>query len=70
MLTIWTKIAFGNSHGFQAQIEDLHLKYCILGKNSEKRTSGRNLPFAQDPPSKPKLKDFTYKVWRLVNFKD
>jgi hypothetical protein len=27
------KIAFENSPGFQAQIEDLPLKGCILGKN-------------------------------------
>jgi hypothetical protein len=27
------EIAYGNSHGFQAQTEDLHLKTCILGYN-------------------------------------
>jgi hypothetical protein len=30
------------SLGFQIQIEDLHLKYCILGGNPKKRISGRN----------------------------
>jgi len=38
--TVKWKIAAGNSFGFQAQIEDLYFKYCILGGTSEKKTSG------------------------------
>jgi hypothetical protein len=36
------EIAFGNSLGFQARIEDLHSKCCILGDDSKNKTSGRN----------------------------
>jgi hypothetical protein len=35
-------MAYGNILGFQAQIEDLHLQYCILGQNSKNKTSGRS----------------------------
>jgi len=33
--------AFGNNLGFQAQIDDLGLKYCILGDDSKNTTAGR-----------------------------
>lgn len=36
------KIAFGNSLGFQSQIDDLHLNCCILGDDSKNNISGRN----------------------------
>jgi hypothetical protein len=35
-------MAFGNSLGFQVQIEDLRLKCCILGENPKNKSSGRN----------------------------
>jgi hypothetical protein len=34
------KIASGNSFGFQAQIEDFHLKCCILGDEAKNKTTG------------------------------
>jgi hypothetical protein len=36
------KICSGNSLAFQAQIEDLRLKWCILGKNSKNSITGSN----------------------------
>jgi hypothetical protein len=33
----------GNSPGFQMQLEDLRLKYCIPEENSKNNISGRNL---------------------------
>jgi hypothetical protein len=45
LLTSWVvkeKIAFGNSLGFQARIEDLHLKCGILGDGTKNKTSGRS----------------------------
>jgi hypothetical protein len=38
-----TIYGFANTLCFQFQIEDLHLKYRILGQNSKNKTSGRNL---------------------------
>jgi hypothetical protein len=35
------KIAFGNGPGFQAQIEELPLKCCILMENPKNNISGR-----------------------------
>ena len=35
------KIAFGNSLGFQVQIEDLRLKWCIPKKKPKRTISGR-----------------------------
>jgi hypothetical protein len=35
-----TKIAIGNSLGFQAQIDDFLLNYCIPEENSKMKTSG------------------------------
>jgi len=40
------KIVFGNSLGFQAQIEDLHLNYCIPRKNPKNNISGSTLCFS------------------------
>jgi hypothetical protein len=42
------KIAFGNSLGFKAQIEDLRLKCCILEENPKNKSSGRKI--AWGPP--------------------
>jgi len=36
------KIAFGNGLGFKARMEDLRLKWRILGKNSKNNISGRS----------------------------
>jgi hypothetical protein len=38
--TVKEKIAFGNSLGFQSEIEDLPLKWCILGRNSKNNVTG------------------------------
>jgi hypothetical protein len=46
--TVKREIAPGNSLGFQARIEDLHLKCGILGDDSKNTTSGCNCPSAQD----------------------
>jgi hypothetical protein len=35
--------AFENSRGFQAQIDDLPLKYSILAENAETKSSGRTI---------------------------
>jgi len=45
LLTSWVvkwKISFENGPGFQAQIEDLHFKCCILGGNPKNKSTGRN----------------------------
>jgi hypothetical protein len=45
LLTSWVvkrKIAFENSPGFQAQIDDLRLKCGILGENPKNKSTGRN----------------------------
>jgi hypothetical protein len=42
------EFAFGNSLGFQAQLEDLRLKYCILKEKAKNSTSGRKI--AWRPP--------------------
>jgi hypothetical protein len=50
-LSEWTvkgKIAFGNSLEFEVRIEDLRLKWCILGRNSQNNITGRT----SHPPSK------------------
>jgi hypothetical protein len=42
-LTRWVvkeKIAFGNGVRFQAQIEDLRLKWCLPGRNSKNKITG------------------------------
>jgi len=39
--TVKGKIGFRNSLGFQAQIDDLRLKYCIVGGNLKIKSSGR-----------------------------
>jgi hypothetical protein len=39
------KFAFGDSLGFQVQIEDLHLKGSILGDDFKNKSSGRILRF-------------------------
>jgi hypothetical protein len=36
-----------NRLGFQAQIEDLRLKWCTHGRNSKNSTTGRSLPFPE-----------------------
>jgi hypothetical protein len=36
------KIAFRNGLRFRAQIEDLRLKWCILGRKSKNNITGRN----------------------------
>jgi hypothetical protein len=46
-ITLWYflsrgKFAFANRLSFQAQIEDLDLKCCILGKNPKNNISGSN----------------------------
>jgi hypothetical protein len=40
------KIAHGNSFGFQAQIEDLHLKGCIPEENAKNTLTGRSPCFS------------------------
>ena len=40
--------AFGNSLGFQVQIDDLRLKCCILGEDSKNKSTGRKI--AWGPP--------------------
>jgi hypothetical protein len=47
------KIAFENSLGFQAQIDDLCLKWRILGNDPKKKSSGSNPPSRDVPYSKP-----------------
>ena len=37
------EFAFGNSLGFQSQIEDLHFKCCILGDNLKNKSTGSNV---------------------------
>jgi hypothetical protein len=37
--TVKENFAFGNNLGFQAQIDDLGLKCCILGDDSKNTTS-------------------------------
>jgi hypothetical protein len=39
------KIPLENSLGFQAQIEDFPLKWCILERNSKNSIAGRSLHF-------------------------
>jgi hypothetical protein len=34
--------AFENSPGFQVQIDDLHLKWCILERNAKNNITGSN----------------------------
>jgi hypothetical protein len=51
------KIAHGISLGFQAQIEDLHLKGCIPEENAKNTLTGRNI--APNPPQNP------IRGWRL-----
>jgi hypothetical protein len=58
LLSLWAvkrKIGCGNSLGFQAQINDFRLKWCILGKNPKNKITGRtgclcrgNLPLPPD----------------------
>lgn len=35
------KMAYGNSLGFQVQIDDLRLQCCMLGDNFKNKSSGR-----------------------------
>jgi hypothetical protein len=39
----FVKIVFGNGLRFQAQIEDLRSKWCILERNSKNNITGRNV---------------------------
>jgi hypothetical protein len=41
-MVIKGKIAFANSPGYQAQIEDLYLKSCIPKENPKNNISGRS----------------------------
>ena len=45
------KIAVENSPGFPAQIDDLCLKYCILGDDSKNKSSGRSPRFPRKFPA-------------------
>ena len=51
---------FGNRLGFQAQIDDLPLKCCILGQKPKNLTSGRSPCFLGEASPLPNCEKYTY----------
>jgi hypothetical protein len=59
------KIAFGNGLRFQAQIEDLRLKSCILGRNSKNNVIGRTFQIEHRCWISPDMAKFKVKDLRF-----